>query len=245
MSSLPVSGTFRLKDVSVIEFTGDDWQDWLQGQITQDIKLLTADNPISFCICAPTGQLLTFGDLHLTDSSGLMFIPSETVKSVLARVEQMVILEECVAKVVTPSIFHSTEFTSPYRSNRIGVSGFDHFDLDSDVQNLDLFERARLAAKKPRFGLDTNSKTLPPELGSEFESQYIHYSKGCYTGQEVLQRIHSRGHVNRVWGVYRSETEFAEGFISTSSAALPEGGWLLAGYLRHDEALPTGLERLV
>ena len=36
---------------------------------------------------------------------------------------------------------------------------------------------------------------LPPEAG--LDSRAIHYAKGCYIGQEVINRIHSVGHVNR------------------------------------------------
>jgi folate-binding protein YgfZ len=61
------------------------------------------------------------------------------------------------------------------------------------------YELATLEAGIPRFGIDTNDKTLPPELGPHFESNHVSYTKGCYTGQEVLMRMHSRGHTNKTW----------------------------------------------
>jgi folate-binding protein YgfZ len=36
---------------------------------------------------------------------------------------------------------------------------------------------------------------LPPECG--IEQRAVSYSKGCYIGQEVLNRVHTMGHVNR------------------------------------------------
>ena len=60
-------------------------------------------------------------------------------------------------------------------------------------------EVVRLEAGIPAFGRDTTPKTLPPEMGRAFVERHVSYNKGCYTGQEVIMRIHSRGHTNRTW----------------------------------------------
>jgi folate-binding protein YgfZ len=57
------------------------------------------------------------------------------------------------------------------------------------------FEAARIEAGIPRFGADMDATNLPLECG--IESRAVTYSKGCYIGQEVINRIHSVGHVNR------------------------------------------------
>ncbi|TVZ01501.1 folate-binding protein [Trebonia kvetii] len=57
------------------------------------------------------------------------------------------------------------------------------------------FEAARIAARIPRPGLDTDHKTLPHEIGL-IESA-VHLSKGCYRGQETVARIHNLGHPPR------------------------------------------------
>ena len=57
------------------------------------------------------------------------------------------------------------------------------------------FEAARIAARVPRPGLDTDHKTLPHEIGL-IESA-VHLSKGCYRGQETVARIHNLGHPPR------------------------------------------------
>jgi len=56
-------------------------------------------------------------------------------------------------------------------------------------------EMARIEAGIPRFGVDMDANTFPQECG--IESQTVSYTKGCYIGQEVLNRIHTQGHVNR------------------------------------------------
>lgn len=57
------------------------------------------------------------------------------------------------------------------------------------------FEIARVEAGIPRFGADMDETNIASECG--IEAQAISYNKGCYIGQEVLNRIHSVGHVNR------------------------------------------------
>jgi folate-binding protein YgfZ len=57
------------------------------------------------------------------------------------------------------------------------------------------FETARIEAGIPRYGADMDETSLPLECG--LEARAISYTKGCYIGQEVINRIHSVGHVNR------------------------------------------------
>jgi folate-binding protein YgfZ len=57
------------------------------------------------------------------------------------------------------------------------------------------FETARIEAGIPRFGVDMDETNLPLECG--IENRAISYKKGCYIGQEVINRIHSFGHVNK------------------------------------------------
>ena len=53
----------------------------------------------------------------------------------------------------------------------------------------------RLEAGRPWFGVDFDEKQIPHEAG--LEESHISYTKGCYTGQEIVERVRSRGQVNR------------------------------------------------
>ena len=57
------------------------------------------------------------------------------------------------------------------------------------------FETARIEAGIPRFGVDMDETNLPLECG--IENRAVSYNKGCYIGQEVINRVHSFGHVTR------------------------------------------------
>jgi folate-binding protein YgfZ len=53
----------------------------------------------------------------------------------------------------------------------------------------------RLEAGIPWFPLDFDDAVIPQEAA--LEDTHLSYTKGCYTGQEIVERVRSRGHVNR------------------------------------------------
>lgn len=56
---------------------------------------------------------------------------------------------------------------------------------------LDAFEALRVAARRPRFGVDTDHRTIPNEL--PWLRTAVHLDKGCYRGQETVARVHNLG----------------------------------------------------
>lgn len=53
------------------------------------------------------------------------------------------------------------------------------------------YEALRIARGEPRFGLDTDHKTIPNEVG--WIGPAVHLDKGCYRGQETVARVHTLG----------------------------------------------------
>ncbi|HZQ18527.1 MAG TPA: glycine cleavage T C-terminal barrel domain-containing protein [Terriglobales bacterium] len=63
------------------------------------------------------------------------------------------------------------------------------------VQNESL-EALRILCGIPKFGQDIRERTLPQETGQE---RALNFTKGCYIGQEIVERIRSRGAVHRMF----------------------------------------------
>lgn len=92
----------------------------------------------------------------------------------------------------------------------LGNEGFDLFGSESAIAlmreraiearatpaGMIAWEVARVEAGRPEFGIDMDDTTIPQEANMD-ELMAISYTKGCYTGQEVVARVHFRGHVNR------------------------------------------------
>jgi aminomethyltransferase len=63
------------------------------------------------------------------------------------------------------------------------------------IAGMEALNSVRLECGIPWFGQDYDDKQIPHEAG--LEHSHINYEKGCYTGQEIVERVRSRGHVNR------------------------------------------------
>jgi folate-binding protein YgfZ len=103
----------------------------------------------------------------------------------------------------------------------------------------------RIARGIPQFGTDVRERDLPQETG---QTRALNFTKGCYLGQEIVERIRSRGAVHREFTVFAvmgtlpepgakilaDEKEVGE---VTSSAILPLPGGdrtIALGYLRRE-----------
>ena len=79
--------------------------------------------------------------------------------------------------------------------------------IPCDPQSL---EALRILERTPRYGIDIrNSETakdLPQETAYQgAKSRALHFSKGCYLGQEIVERINSRGNVHRTFTAFQLE----------------------------------------
>lgn len=101
----------------------------------------------------------------------------------------------------------------------------------------------RISHGIPQFGVDIRERDLPQETG---QTRALNFTKGCYLGQEIVERIRSRGAVHRQFTAFAVEgalpepgakimVEEKESGEITSSAILPLPGGdrpIALGYLR-------------
>jgi folate-binding protein YgfZ len=86
---------------------------------------------------------------------------------------------------------------------------------------------ARIEAGRPEWGIDMNDTTIPQE--ANFDSLgAISYTKGCYTGQETVARVHFRGHVNR----FLRKLHFVSVLVPPTSAELVNDAGEVVGDVR-------------
>jgi folate-binding protein YgfZ len=86
---------------------------------------------------------------------------------------------------------------------------------------------ARIEAGRPEWGIDMNDSTIPQE--ANFDSlDAISYTKGCYTGQETVARVHFRGHVNR----FLRRLHFVSASVPPTNAELIDDAGNVVGDVR-------------
>jgi folate-binding protein YgfZ len=78
-------------------------------------------------------------------------------------------------------------------------------------------ERLRIASGIPLHGVDIRERDLPQETE---QMRALNFNKGCYVGQEIVERIRSRGNVHRKFAGFLGE---AEAKISASAKIVVEG----------------------
>jgi len=107
----------------------------------------------------------------------------------------------------------------------------------------------RLESGIPWFGYDFGEKQIPHEAG--LENSHISYTKGCYTGQEIVERVRSRGQVNRVRAllqlssrdVPKPETPIVfdgkeVGYVTRAAQSPAFQSVIAMGYVRREQSLP-------
>jgi folate-binding protein YgfZ len=109
-------------------------------------------------------------------------------------------------------------------------------------------ELLRIASGIPRYGVDIRERDLPQETE---QARALNFNKGCYVGQEIVERIRSRGAVHRKFTgflvdgavqivagskIVSGEKEVGE---ITSAASLPSANKTVAlGYIRREVGVP-------
>jgi aminomethyltransferase len=74
-----------------------------------------------------------------------------------------------------------------------------------DAQSL---EWLRILEGTPLYGTDIRDRELPQETG---QTRALHFAKGCYLGQEIVERIRSRGNVHRTFSGFRLNGQLPDG----------------------------------
>jgi folate-binding protein YgfZ len=110
-------------------------------------------------------------------------------------------------------------------------------------------ELLRIASGIPSYGVDIRERDLPQETEQE---RVLNFSKGCYVGQEIVERIRSRGQVRRKFVGFKIDGQLPAvgskiqvegkdvGEI-TSAASLPvanDESRMALGYIRREAATP-------
>jgi aminomethyltransferase len=137
-------------------------------------------------------------------------------------------------------------WTSP-DSARAALASLAHAGAkQADREALELY---RIALGMPRYGQDIRERDLPQETE---QHRALNFSKGCYVGQEIVERIRSRGNVHRKFTGFRidgppavagSKIQLQDKDVGevTSSVLipLPSGDQTVAlGYIRREAGTP-------
>ena len=214
-----LAGSSGLVDRShrgVIRITGPDRLSWLHSITTQSLEKLAAGDTAEALILSPNGHVEH--QLTLTDDGTAVWAHVEpgTAGPLLEFLESMRFMLRVEPADVSAD-YGILTLMGPGRPDPPGVAAATlsaPFQMDLVVAREELaglaaglrsggaelagmwaYEALRIAARRPRLGLDTDHKTIPHEVG--WIETAVHLSKGCYRGQETVARVHNLGHPPR------------------------------------------------
>ena len=201
----------------VVRITGPDRLSWLHSLTTQDLEHLEPGQSAEALILSPQGHIEHH--LTLTDDGDALWAHVEpgTAGPLLAFLESMRFMLRVEPADVTDDYAVLTVTRAlPADSLPEGVAAALHGAVGTDLlvarpqlqaaatkfadagltlAGMQAYEALRIAARRPRLGLDTDHRTLPHEVG--WIESAVHLNKGCYRGQETVARVHNLGHPPR------------------------------------------------
>ena len=175
-----------------IRVEGPDAAVYLQGQISQDVDAIGVGETAWSLVLQPNGKLASWFRIHRVAEQEFLLDTDEGHGSgLVARLERF--------KLRTDATIDVSDTQLPAPVTWPGAPD------PSD-------ERQRILAGMPRMGAELTDETIPGEGGQQLIDLSVSFTKGCYTGQELVARIDSRGgNVPRPIRVIQADGELAVG----------------------------------
>jgi len=184
------------KPTAQVRVTGPDAERYLNGQLSNDVTLAADDAPIQACLLNAKGKLELYVSLKKDGDDFLIQAPLSEQDNLLARLDKYLIADD------VELIDESTLYEEPW---------------------VIINETTRVKEGIPAWPNEIFPGILPPEAG--LEDTAISYTKGCYTGQEVISRMKRAGKTNK----HLVKLSLNSPLVPTRSKLLANGkeaGWL-------------------
>ncbi len=201
----------------IVRIAGEDRLSWLHSLTTQDLQNLAPGKATQALVLSPQGHIehhLTLADdgtavwAHVEPGTAGPLLDFLASMRFLLRVDPADVTDDfAVLTLMGPARPAAPpDGTVVAMADPFGMDVVVPRDRLADiaaaaeqggvaVAGLAAYEALRIAAHRPRFGLDTDHKTLPHEVG--WIETAVHLNKGCYRGQETVARVHNLGHPPR------------------------------------------------
>src|SRR2546423_892524 len=234
------AGLIDLSSRGLVEVSGAEAMQFLNGLITNDVKTLEDGAWMLAAFPNAQGRLIAFARILRLGNSYLFDTEASTHAPVFKALERFTLagdfrvadrtdemallsvqgaraaacvgatLNEEAARVERGRVHTVAQWNDvPVHLIRATHTSEDGFDLFLDAGQapslwdaltrsgaqpvgLDALEILRIEAGLPRYGVDMDESNVVTETGLD---EAVSYTKGCYIGQEIIARIHWRGHV--------------------------------------------------
>jgi folate-binding protein YgfZ len=195
-----------LPHLGMIKIQGKDAKKFLQGQLTCDVENLVPTQSCMGAHCTPQGRVISLFYLFLLDEAYYLLMHKEMVPIAMNALKKYAVFFKTELSDASTSLFILGSQQSPallpqsILSIPLSPTSTRHFiicktreelsklDISTDIQE---WHYQNIEEKIPTIYPQTSGKFLAHELNLD-KLNAIHFDKGCYTGQEIIARMHYR-----------------------------------------------------
>jgi folate-binding protein YgfZ len=199
--------TYARTTRDVVTVSGPDAATYLQGQLSQDVAGLAVGASAPTFVLAPQGKVDGWGRIHRTaDDAFAIDVDPGAGPLWLTRLTRFLLrtkAEVGIAEGVPTLSVRGATVAGALPALGLDVVGGDLVgtgpDLPPDLPvgavevPSDDLEVRRIRAGVPAWGSELDGDTIPATVGQWAIDASVSFTKGCYTGQELVARIDSRG----------------------------------------------------
>jgi len=219
---------------SIITFSGIDASTFLQGQVTCDVLNIPKASSLLGALCNPKGRVISTFQLAKNNDDYLMVLPKTMSDIVIKHLSRFIFrskvsitdssdqfnifgcaekLNEEAERILIPKIkvsiaqkpnlailIYSEEYLQSIRLS-------DYVQVE---EKLDKWQQILTNACYPELSPATSELLIPQMLNLDY-LKGISFKKGCYTGQEIIARLHYKGSVKKRLVSYECTQQYPPG----------------------------------
>lgn len=209
-----------------IRATGEDRLRLLHAMTTNHVQEMRPGASLYAFFLNAQGRILADADIWCGEDAALVGVEPEAREKIFQHIDRYIIADDVTLEDVTETTAEiAVEGPGAEALRRDGiviantVTGQSGFRLvvpvgdqpalleelrsaGAVVASAEEARVVRLENGRPRYGEDITEANLVQETG---QMRALHFNKGCYLGQEIVERVRSRGHVNRTLRALRIE----------------------------------------
>jgi folate-binding protein YgfZ len=250
----------------LLTVSGPEAITWLQGQLSQDVAGLAVGEASWAFVLAPQGKVDGWGRVHrVADDAVAIDVDPGAGEAWTTRLNRFKLRTKADLDLVADAPMLAVRGARPDGSLPAGWPGIEGGDLVGDAatdEALDALlaegavevdaagiEAGRIRSGVPRWGSEIDDETIPATLGQWVIDASVSFTKGCYTGQELVARIDSRGgNVPRRLVVVSGaapmavgdEVVVADDAVATITSAAPDGErWVGLAFAKRSVEVPA------
>lgn len=193
----------------VVRVSGPDARSYLQSQLSQDLSAATVGTSTWSFLLQPTGKVAALVRVTLIgEDDVLLDVDGGSGPDVVARLERFRIRVKADIKTLdwgALAVRGEVPDPSPVATGAVVTPAWWGREWGYDLLGVGpappvgvaeagaaQLETARIEAGWPTMGAEITDQTIPGELGAVV-AVAVSFTKGCYPGQELVERMDSRG----------------------------------------------------